>query len=60
MDSHFNTEAFTLLGISLVVIGVRFVSRLSLLGIHSLAPDDYLMLVAGVILSCSLESKDLN
>lgn len=48
MDPHFNAEAFSLLGISLGVIGFRFASRLSFLGFRGLAPDDYLMILAGV------------
>lgn len=41
-------EAFSLLGISLCVILLRLISRITLLGIRQLQVDDYLMALAGV------------
>ena len=39
----FVTEAFTLLGIGLLVIGLRLYVRVSLGGVKGLHADDYLM-----------------
>jgi len=44
----FVTEAFTLLAIALVVIGLRTYARSTSAGIRNFQIDDYLMLVAGV------------
>ena len=41
-------EAFSELGIALVVIIIRLISRISLLGIRKLQLDDCLMALAGV------------
>ncbi|KAJ5824769.1 hypothetical protein N7447_007109 [Penicillium robsamsonii] len=48
MDS-FNTEAFTLLGVAVVVIGLRTTARWIMVGPREFQADDYLMLVAGVV-----------
>ena len=48
MAENFVAEAFTLLAIGLVVIGLRLYSRCLSVGVRRLAPDDYLMVVAGV------------
>lgn len=48
MAENFIAEAFSLLAIGLVVIGLRWVSRLMTVGFTNLAFDDYLMIVAGV------------
>lgn len=48
MNSNFNPEAFSLLGVGLSVIGVRFALRASSLGVRGLRIDDYLMLVVAV------------
>ena len=48
MAENFVAEYFSLLAISLVVISLRTVSRVSLLGIRRLQLDDYLMILAGV------------
>lgn len=48
MAENSTAEAFSLLGISLIVILLRLISRISLLGIRQLQLDDYLMAVAGV------------
>lgn len=45
MDAFFQ-EAFTLLGVGLFVIGLRFYVRISSSGIKHLHADDYLMIVA--------------
>lgn len=44
----FVTEAFTLLAIALVAIGLRTYARSTSAGIRNFQIDDYLMLVAGV------------
>lgn len=41
-------EAFSLLGISLGIILLRMISRISLVGTRKLQLDDYLMVLAGV------------
>lgn len=46
--SDFTTEAFTLLGIGLGVIGLRTYARVSVVGFRRLEADDYLMVVAAV------------
>ncbi|KAK4197661.1 hypothetical protein QBC40DRAFT_285165 [Triangularia verruculosa] len=43
---EFITEAFTLLGVALVVVGLRTYVRLTTVGIKGFQADDYLMLVA--------------
>ena len=48
MVENFVAEAFSLLAIGLVVIGLRLYSRCLSVGVRRLAPDDYLMVVAGV------------
>ncbi|KIW68453.1 hypothetical protein PV04_04396 [Phialophora macrospora] len=49
MASEFNTEAFTLLAMGVLVVATRTASRLSIAGIKGLWLDDYLMLFATVI-----------
>lgn len=44
----FNTEAFTLLAVAIVIIGLRTVARWIMVGPKNFQPDDYLMLVACV------------
>lgn len=48
MADNFVAEAFTLLAIGLVVIALRWISRLLTVGFSKLAADDYLMIIAGV------------
>lgn len=48
MAEDFIAEAFSLLGISLGVILLRMISRVSLVGGRNLQLDDYLMVLAGV------------
>lgn len=48
MAENFIAEAFSLLAISLVVIVLRWISRVMTVGFSKLAADDYLMIVAGV------------
>lgn len=48
MAENFIAEAFTLLAIALVVIALRWVSRVLTVGFSNLAVDDYLMIIAGV------------
>lgn len=50
MDS-FTIEAFTLLGVGLLVIGLRTFARISGGGLRGLQPDDYLMLLAAIVYS---------
>ncbi|KAJ5787858.1 hypothetical protein N7457_002848 [Penicillium paradoxum] len=45
----FNTEAFTLLGVAIFVIGLRTVARWIMVGPRGFQADDYLMLVACVV-----------
>ncbi|KAJ5542763.1 hypothetical protein N7535_005187 [Penicillium sp. DV-2018c] len=45
----FNTEAFTLLGIAILVIALRTTARWLMVGPKAFQADDYLMLVAGVV-----------
>lgn len=52
----FNTEAFTLLGVAIVVIGLRTTARWVMVGPKRFQADDYLMLVACVSLNWSLWS----
>ena len=47
MDA-FTREAFALLGVGLLVIGLRSYVRISTVGMRGLQADDYLMLVAAV------------
>ena len=49
MSSDFNTEAFTLLSLAVVVIAVRTGARVSMVGWPNLQLDDYLMPLAGVV-----------
>ncbi|KAL8811563.1 MAG: hypothetical protein Q9200_001706 [Gallowayella weberi] len=51
MAGNFIAEAFSLLAISLVVIALRWTSRLMTVGFKRLALDDYLMVVAGGLYS---------
>ena len=44
----FNTEAFTLLGVAITVIGLRTTARWIMVGPKGFQADDYLMLVACV------------
>lgn len=44
----FNTEAFTLLGMAIFVIGLRTTARWVMVGPRCFQVDDYLMLVASV------------
>ncbi|KAK0726486.1 hypothetical protein B0T21DRAFT_413817 [Apiosordaria backusii] len=46
--SEFTVEVFTLLGVALLVIGLRTYVRLTTVGIKGFQADDYLMLVAAV------------
>lgn len=48
MADAFNTEAFTLLGVGLFIVGLRTFARIKSTSIRGLAVDDYLMLVAAV------------
>ncbi|KAK3389147.1 hypothetical protein B0H63DRAFT_94846 [Podospora didyma] len=50
MDA-FTREAFVLLGVGLLVIGLRSYVRITTVGIRGLQADDYLMLVAAVAYS---------
>ncbi|CAG8016287.1 unnamed protein product [Penicillium salamii] len=45
----FNTEAFTLLALSIVIIGLRTTARWIMVGPKNFQADDYLMLVACVV-----------
>ncbi|KXG54426.1 uncharacterized protein PGRI_075700 [Penicillium griseofulvum] len=47
--NSFNTEAFTLLGIAIAVIGLRTTARWIMVGPRGFQVDDYLMLVACVV-----------
>ncbi|OQE41946.1 hypothetical protein PENCOP_c004G06770 [Penicillium coprophilum] len=49
MIDSFSTEAFTLLGIAIAVIGLRTVARWIMVGPRGFQLDDYLMLVACVV-----------
>ena len=49
MAENFVAEAFSLLGLSLVIIAFRILARISHLGTRRLQLDDYLMVLAGVI-----------
>ncbi|KAL8944130.1 MAG: hypothetical protein Q9216_000635 [Gyalolechia sp. 2 TL-2023] len=51
MAENFVAEAFTLLAIGLVVIALRWLSRLLTVGFSKLAADDYLMIIAGALYS---------
>ena len=44
----FNTEAFTLLAVAIVVIGLRTTARWIMVGPRNFQPDDYLMILACV------------
>lgn len=46
--SEFVTEAFTLLGVAIVIIALRTTARWIMVGPKNFQPDDYLMLVACV------------
>ncbi|KAJ5607606.1 hypothetical protein N7537_004225 [Penicillium hordei] len=45
----FNTEAFTLLGVAIVIIGLRTTARWIMVGPRGFQADDYLMIVACVV-----------
>ncbi|KAK4169641.1 hypothetical protein QBC43DRAFT_37082 [Cladorrhinum sp. PSN259] len=47
----FVTEAFALLGVGLLIIGLRLYVRISTVGFRCLQPDDYLMALAAVVYS---------
>lgn len=49
MSGEFTTEAFTLLSLAIVAIGVRTGARISMVGWRNLQLDDYLMPLAGVV-----------
>lgn len=49
MGDKFGTEAFTLLGLAVAIIGVRTGARLSMVGIRNFQLDDYLMPLAAVV-----------
>ncbi|KAL8895330.1 MAG: hypothetical protein Q9192_003707 [Flavoplaca navasiana] len=51
MAGNFIAEAFSLLAIGIIVIALRWVSRLMTVGFTHLAWDDYLMIVAGGLYS---------
>ncbi|KAK4234864.1 hypothetical protein C8A03DRAFT_18304 [Achaetomium macrosporum] len=51
MSDSFVTEAFTLLGVGLFIIGLRLYVRISQAGFKRLHADDYLMVVAAVTYS---------
>ncbi|PGH08076.1 hypothetical protein AJ79_06076 [Helicocarpus griseus UAMH5409] len=46
---NFVAEAWTLLAVSIVMIGIRLYARLSMLGIRKMAVDDGLMVFAGIL-----------
>lgn len=48
MAENFLAEAFSFLAIGLVVIVLRWISRVMTVGFARLAADDYLMVIAGV------------
>lgn len=50
----FNTEAFTLLGVAIVIIALRITARWIMVGPKSFKADDYLMLLACVSSSSML------
>ncbi|WAO92316.1 Hypothetical protein NCS54_00982000 [Fusarium falciforme] len=45
----FTVEAWTYLGLSLIVVAIRFGARWRWMGLGGLAPDDYLMVLAGLL-----------
>ncbi|KAJ5203636.1 uncharacterized protein N7498_004515 [Penicillium cinerascens] len=47
--SDFVTEAFTLLAVAIVIIGLRTTARWFMVGPRNFQPDDYLMLLACVV-----------
>ncbi|CAG8958079.1 hypothetical protein HYFRA_00000423 [Hymenoscyphus fraxineus] len=47
--SDFVTEAFTLLSVGLVTIGLRSYARYSSVSLRGFKPDDYIMVLAGVV-----------
>lgn len=49
MSDSFGTEAFTLLGLAVIIIGVRTGARLFMVGIRNFQLDDYLMPLAAVV-----------
>lgn len=55
--SEFITEAFTLLGVAIVIIGLRTVARWIMVGPKNFQADDYIMLVACVSIQhgCNLD-----
>lgn len=61
MAEDFIAEAFSLLGISLGIILLRMISRVSLVGTRELQLDDYLMVLAGVsLIRYSKQEDDTN
>lgn len=49
MSDDFSIEAFTLLSLAVVIIGVRTGARISMVGVRNLQLDDYLMPLAAVV-----------
>ena len=49
MSDDFGIEAFTLLSLAVVIIGVRTGARLSMVGVRNFQLDDYLMPLAAVV-----------
>ncbi|KAJ5887408.1 hypothetical protein N7495_007449 [Penicillium taxi] len=47
--SDFNTEAFSLLAVAIVIIGLRTTARWIMVGPKNFQPDDYIMLLACVV-----------
>lgn len=54
MSNSFTIEAFTLLGIGLTIIGIRWYVRISAVGFRGLQADDYLMIL--VVTSYTIET----
>ena len=48
MDDNFVIEAFTLLGLAIIIISLRIIARWIMVGLKNFWLDDYLMLLAGV------------
>jgi len=46
--SSFTIEAFTLLGVGILIIGLRLYARISTVGVSRLQVDDVLMILAAV------------
>lgn len=50
--SEFVTEAFTLLGVAIIIIALRTMARWIMVGPKNFQADDYIMLVACVSMQC--------